>query len=206
MPEPRPHRLRRPHSRSGPVNARALEDLRFIRETMERSGSFTAASGWGQVIIGATAIATAWIAAQQATPFSWLAVWLTEAVLAVAIALAAMQFKARRLGLPLTSGPSRKFAFSFLPPLAAAALLTIVLYRASLLRELPGTWMLLYGTGIVTGGAFSVPIVPVMGASFMLLGVAALFAPGGWANLFMAAGFGGLHILFGVLIAKKHGG
>jgi hypothetical protein len=203
MSEPRVHRIRRPHTRSVPTGA--LDDLRFIRETMERSTSFTAVPGWGQIVMGATAMAAAWIASKQGTSSAWLRVWLGEAGMAGAIGFVAMQMKAQRTGVPLTSGPGRKFVFSFLPAFASGALLTSVLYREGLVQTLPGTWLLLYGTGVVTAGAFSVAIVPVMGACFMLLGVVALLAPG-LGIVSMAAGFGGLHFVFGFLIARRYGG
>ncbi len=202
------HRPRRRFSltSSRPLPSRALDDLRFIRETMERSSSFTAVSGWGQVVVGLTALPTAWIASRQTSGTAWLRIWVAEAVLAVALALAFIYRKAQRSGVPVTSGPGRKFAFSFLPPVASAALITAVLLSARQMRPIPGTWLLLYGTGVVTGGAYSVTIVPVMGFCFMFLGVGALFAPAAWGNLFMVAGFGGLHILFGLWIARRYGG
>jgi hypothetical protein len=191
----------RPHPAPG-----ALDDLRFIRETMERSSAFTAVPGWGQVAMGATAFAAAWIAARQTSSAVWLRVWLADAVLASAIAVVAAQRKARRSGSPLTSGPARKFALAFLPPILAAAILTPIVFHAGALRALPPMWLLLYGAGVITGGAFSVAIVPVMGVCFMGTGVLALLAPAAWGNVFMAAGFGGLHVVFGVLIARRHGG
>jgi hypothetical protein len=198
-------------SRSGqPVDARSLDtravdDLRFIRQTMERSAAFTAVPGWGMVAVGATALPAAWLASHYAFELRWLEIWLCEAVLAVSLSIVAIQSKAARRGLPWTSGPGRKVALSFLPPVAAAGLLTIPLVRANLGSALPGTWMLLYGVGVITGGAFSVSVVPVMGVCFMVTGAAALFLPtfGNWA---MAAGFGGLHILFGIWIARRYGG
>ncbi len=205
MPEHRPRR-RHAHPSLRPLPQRAAEDLRFIRETMERSSSFTAVPGWGQVAMGLTALGAAWIARQQTLPSTWLQVWLGEALAAAAIAFAATWTKAQRAGLPLTSGPGRKFAFSALPPMAAGALLTVFLYRTGLTRNLPGAWLLLYGTGVVTGGAFSVSSVPVMGLCFMLTGAAALLSPSAWGDFFMAAGFGGIHIAFGIWIARKHGG
>jgi branched-subunit amino acid transport protein len=206
MPAQRNCRVRRRDTQPPILHATALDDLRFIRETMERSACFTAASGWGQALIGVTALAASWIAARQSSPAAWLEVWVVEAVLSVAIAFAAIQYKARRAGLPLTSGPGRKFALSFSPPIAAGALITPVLYRAGMTSALPGTWLLLYGVGVVTGGAFSVASVPVMGACFMGMGALALFSPATWGNLWMAAGFGALNIAFGILIARKHGG
>ncbi|HEY6183790.1 MAG TPA: hypothetical protein VIW67_16195 [Terriglobales bacterium] len=184
---------------------RAMEDLRFIRQTMERSSSFTAVSGWGQVAVGATALLTSAIAHKRPTQ-KWLLIWIAEAAVACTVAFISIYRKAHNKGLPLTSGPGKKFAVSFLPPALAGFILTIVLTKAGLPQLLPGTWLLLYGAGVVCGGAFSVAIVPVMGSSFMLAGAAAFVAPSTWGDAFMAAGFGGLHILFGFLIARKHGG
>jgi len=183
-----------------------FEDLRFIRDTMERSAAFTAVSGWGQVLLGLTAAGAAVLAARQISSFAWLRVWLAEGILAVAIGLLACTWKANRRGLPLFSGPARKVALGLAPPLVAGAFLTFLLFRAGLQSALPATWLLLYGAGIMTGGSFSVAIVPVMGVCFMLLGGLAVLAPLAWGNLFLAAGFGGLHIVFGLLIARRHGG
>ncbi|PYQ42636.1 MAG: hypothetical protein DMG99_08470 [Acidobacteria bacterium] len=182
------------------------EDLRFIRDTMERASAFTAVSGWGQVISGATALAAAAVAAQQSSAFGWLRVWLAEGIVAVVIGLLACTWKANRRGLPLFSGPARKVALGLAPPLVAGAFLTFVLFRAGLQAALPAAWLLLYGAGIMTGGAYSVSIVPVMGLCFMLVGSLAVLGPAAWGNWFLAAGFGGLHIIFGFLIARRHGG
>lgn len=192
----------------------AADDLHFIRETMERSSVFTAVPGWGMVAIGITALPAAWLASRYRFDMHWLEIWITEAVLAIGISVAAIHRKAARHGLPWTSGPGRKVALSFAPPIAVAALVTIPLMRVGQNLALPGTWLLLYGCGVIAGGAFSVAIVPVMGICFMFLGAATLFIPvfvpaismatfGNWA---MVAGFGGLHILFGTWIARRHGG
>jgi hypothetical protein len=207
------HRLRRIH-RSAPPSTRdarlpvpnAADDLRFIRDTMERSAAFTAVSGWGYIIMGMTAVGAASLASHQFSAAAWLRVWLAEGLFAIAIGLLSCTWKANRRGLPLFSGPARKVALSLSPPLVAGAFLTFVLFRAGLDSALPPTWLLLYGAGIITGGAFSVAIVPMMGICFMLLGGLALLAPPTWGNLFLAAGFGGLHIVFGFLIARRHGG
>ncbi|PYV31008.1 MAG: hypothetical protein DMG22_18410 [Acidobacteria bacterium] len=188
------------------VDTYAIENLRFIRETMERSAAFTAVPGWGGVLIGVTAIVAAGVAAGQSSPRAWLAVWLAEAATAIIVGSLAVARKARAANLRLFSGPSRKFALSLSPPLVAGALLTVVLYRAGLASFLPGLWLLLYGAGVVTGGAFSVRIVPVMGICFMLVGTAALFSPAAWGDWLLGAGFGGLHVIFGGVIARRYGG
>jgi hypothetical protein len=184
----------------------AMENIRFIRETMERSSAFTAVPGWGGAIIGGTAIVASYIASRQSGPQPWLVTWMVEALVALLIAGWATHQKANAVNIPLFSGPGPKFAISLSPPLLAGALLTVVLYQNGLSTVLPGMWLLLYGVGVVTGGAFSVKVVPVMGVCFMLAGALALFAPAGWGNAFMATGFGGLHILFGIIIARRYGG
>ncbi len=188
------------------LHDRAMDNLRYIRETMERASSFTAVPGWGQVVIGVTALIATYLAARQSTARAWLGTWVAEAIISLLIAGWLMDRKARAMGTPLLFGPGRKVAFSLSPPMIVGALLTVVMFRAGLTAAIPGVWLLLYGTGVVTGGMFSVSIVPVMGICFMVLGAAALFAPGAWGNWLMAAGFGGLHIVFGIIIARKYGG
>ncbi len=183
----------------------ALENLKYIRDTMERASSFTGVPGKGLVAMGGTALAAAFIASRQTSAQGWLWVWLLEAVLALGIAVLTIRQKAQRANQPAFSGPGSRFVFSLTPPLVAGALLTLAFYR-DIFPHLPGLWLLLYGAGIVTGGAFSIRVVPVMGICFMLAGMAALFSPAGWGNLYMAAGFGGLHIIFGTIIARRHGG
>ena len=185
---------------------RALDNVRFIRETMERATSFTAVSGMGQVAVGLTALGAAFVAARQTRPDLWLATWLAEALLALLIAVATTAYKARAVNVPLLSGPARRFVLSFAPPVVAGALLTAVLYRADLFGAMPALWLLLFGAGVITGGAFSARVVPLMGLLFMGTGAVALLCPPAWGDLFMAAGFGGLHIIFGILIARRHGG
>jgi hypothetical protein len=188
------------------LHARAMDNLQYIRETMERATAFTGISGWGQVAIGITALITSFIAARQKAFKNWLAIWLAEAVVALLIAGWSIDRKARAVKMPLLSGPGRKVAFSLSPPIFAGGLMTMVLYRAGLTGAIPGLWLLLYGTGVVTGGMFSVSVVPIMGLCFMMLGAVAFLAPPGFADWFMAAGFGGLHIAFGVIIARRYGG
>jgi hypothetical protein len=193
-------------ARSHQPSIHAVENLRFIRETMERSASFTAVPGKGGMLMGLTALCAAAVAAQQAGPHAWLVVWVLEAAVALLIGALAIIRKARTANLPILSGPSRKFALSLAPPLAAGALLTVVFLRAGLMSAIPGMWLLLYGAGVIAGGSFSVRVVPVMGVCFMAAGAAALFSPPGWGNYYLAAGFGGLHILFGTIIARNYGG
>jgi hypothetical protein len=193
-----------------PIHAHALENIRFIRDTMSRAGQFTAVPGWGGVAMGLTAIAAAIVSGPPDQSLRWIAIWFGEAALAVGIALAAMTRKARRSGTPLWSSrpgtAPHRFALGFMPPLLAGIVLTPVFAATDLAARLPGCWLLLYGTAAATGGAFSVPAVPVMGLCFMALGAAAFAVPAEWGHWLLAAGFGGLHIVFGTIIARNYGG
>lgn len=188
-----------------PIDRRAADNLRFIRDTMERAGSFTAVPGWGGVYIGLTAVAAGAFAHDRplAQQFS---IWLAEAAIALGIGIIAVRVKSNRLALPLGSRPARRALLSFVPPLLAGAMLSVILARFGLLGIMPGLWLLLYGTAVVTGGAFSVRIVPVMGLCFMLLGAISFIAPVNWGNEFLMLGFGVLHIVFGAVIARRYGG
>jgi len=188
------------------IDDRARDNIRFIRETMERATSFTAVPGWGGVAMGITAIGAAVIASQRSSPFAWLLCWVGEAAMAIAIAAWTTYTKARESGTAVLSGPGRRFAYSFAPPLIVGVLLTLLLARIGSLGAVPGVWLLLYGTAVVTGGAFSIRIVPLMGLCFMVLGAVALFCPSSWGNALLGVGFGGFHIIFGAVIARKYGG
>ena len=192
--------------RSVDLRSRAEADLKAIRDAMEGSSRFTSVSGVGEMAAGVTALAAAWIAAGRDTDAGWLAVWVAAAGLAGVISFAAAARKARRNGGSLWSLPARRFALSLAPPLAAGAALTPVLFRAGLLDALPGAWLLFYGAGVVTGGAFSVRIVPLTGVALMLAGAFALAIPEWGRDAWMAAGFGGIHLAFGAALAWRHGG
>jgi hypothetical protein len=198
--------IRKPSAPPVPLHAHAIDNLRYIRETMERAGSFTAVPGWGGVAMGATALAAAGLASHAASTRAWLLCWLLEGAVAVAIGVLAMERKARSAGVPIWSAPARKFVFSFVPPLMAAATLTVVLWRTGAFAAIPGVWLMLYGTGVIAGGAFSVRVVPVMGVCFLAAGALALFSPPALSDFWLGLGFGGLHIVFGAMIARKYGG
>ncbi|MBI2681752.1 MAG: hypothetical protein HYX26_00780 [Acidobacteriales bacterium] len=192
-----------------PPAGEAIEQLRFIRQTMESAGAFTAVPGQGMMAIGLTALATgsyaAWQSDGQITR-TWLYLWLVEAVVAMGIGLWAMLRKAERAGQSLLSGPGRKFATHFIPPMLVGALLTLAMFPHAMRGLIPAMWLMLYGTAVITAGEFSVKIVPVMGACFLGLGALAIFLPTGWVNLYMLLGFAGLHLIFGGIIARRYGG
>jgi hypothetical protein len=195
-----------PPERTPPaLHERALADLRFIRQTMEGAAAFTTFSGAALVAIGISALAAGVLAGSTPGP-AWLRVWIAEAALALIVGVFSTLWKAQAARLPVLAGPLRKFALALAAPVLVGVVLTTALARAEFYDVLPGAWLMLYGTGLLAGGAFSIRLVPVMGACFLGLGVAAALAPPGLGSAGLALGFGGVHIAFGVLVARGHGG
>lgn len=187
------------------LHERAADDLRYIRETMERATSFTAISGVGYVLMGVTAVVASWLAAGRATPEGWLGVWLVELVVAGVIAVVLTARKAHAQGERMRSYAGRKLVLAFAPPMLAGGLLTVAAYLAGDMGLIPGIWLALYGAGVMTGGAYSVRVVPLMGASFIALSAVALLTPVS-GDLLLALGLGGLHVVFGGIIWRRYGG
>ena len=184
---------------------RAEDNLRFIRSTMESASVFTGLSGRGFVLTGISAVFASWLATTQADPQHWFVVWMGELALATVIASGFTWKKTRQQGVLLRLTAIRKLVAAFLPAMLVGALLSLVMYREQLISLLPGIWLSLYGAAVITAGAWSVRVLPVMGAMFMLLGAAALLTPVS-ADWLMAIGFGGLHIVFGTMIWRRYGG
>ncbi len=195
-------------STNEPVNIgdRAVDNLRFIRETMERSAIFTSVPGYGGMLMGATAVGASVFAWQAANYRNWLIIWLTEASLAFAIGFLTLWQKSKTSNASLTSAPARKFALCFAPPMVAGIILSGLFYRLDLFEFLPTVWLTLYGTAVVCGGISSVKIVPIAGWCFIAFGLISVFMPPGYGDLMMALGFGGLHLVFGLVVARKYGG
>lgn len=191
-----------------PINIgdRAIDNLQFIRETMERSTVFTSVPGYGGIFMGVTAIAAAVIANFQPVIRDWLTVWLVEAFLAAGIGSFAIWQKSKITKTSLLSAPAKKFALGFLPPILCAIFITFGLWRFGDFEAMIPAWILLYGAAVVCGGANSVKVVPLAGWCFIALGAIAFFLPAGLGNAMMGLSFGILHIIFGAIVAWKYGG
>lgn len=191
------------------LHDRAADNLRFIRDTMARAGPFTSVSGVGMMLVGVVGLGAAAASARLLDgdhAERWLATWVVAAIVATVLSGVTIWRKAARTGQSLSAGPARRFALAFAPAIVAGAVLTAALTARGQLALLGGTWLTLYGAAVTAGGAFSVRPVPVMGAAFLALGAAAFVLGPAWQPLLLAAGFGGLHLLFGYLIARHHGG
>jgi hypothetical protein len=194
----------------------ALENLQFIRHTIERSTKLTGVSGIGLIAMGIMGAAAAYVAAFRHSVDWWVNAWTYVAIVAFATGVCSMWYKGERTGNPIFTGAGRRFILALAPPIVAGIVLTNLFYMNSQIELVPGTWLLLYGVGVVTAGAFSIRLIPFMGIVFMVLGSVALYLPNSsfapvfgnmtGQDLLLAAGFGGIHIIFGAIIGVRHGG
>lgn len=187
------------------LHDRAIDDLRFIRETMVRSVAFTAISGVGVAAMGIVALG-AFLFARGTTPTEWVATWFGAAVISFVVSWSLTARKARRIGEPLVTGPARRLILGAAPAMMVGGVLTLPILQIGRIELLPAVWTLMYGTAVTSGGANSVRPVPLMGMAFLLLGAVSLLLPTGYENATMLAAFGGLHLIFGTWIAWRHGG
>ena len=191
-----------PHS----IGGHAADNLRFIRQTMERSATFTAIPGVGGVAMGVVGIAGAVAASQQPYGDRWLITWLGAAGIAAIMGLIAMARKASQAGSRLTGANAQRFALGMAAPFVAGAAITYSLWVTRTFSAMPPVWLLLYGAGVLTGGAYSINIVRIIGLFFMALGLIAVVTPPGLGNVWLGIGFGAVHVGFGLYIARYHGG
>ncbi len=193
-------------SRDLSIHGKAASDLAYIRRTMDGSMRFTAVSGWGGIGMAAVAFAAAPLAGARADSAGWLFVWLAAAGAGLIVSVGAVAAKAKRTGQSVAAGAGRRFVFGLGPPLLLGALLTVALWNAGQVALLPPMWLLVYGTALTTAGSYTVAAIPAMGCAFLVLGAAALQAGSAWGDHFMAAGFGGVNLVGGLVVLRRHGG
>jgi hypothetical protein len=181
------------------LEAHALGTLRYIRASID-AARLLAVPGSAGVAMGSLGLLAAVLAAQPALASRWLDIWLGAAIAAFLAGGALLIHQAVRAGSALYRGPARRFLLCLCPPLAAGAVITLALWRHGALDMIPGVWLLLYGCGVAAASTQTIRLVGVMGLAFTVLGVGALALPPAFGNLFLGAGFGGLHLAFGILI------
>ena len=187
------------------LDTHALGTLQYIRASMDAAG-LLAVPGSAGVAMGAVGLlATLLVALPAFAPYLF-EVWLAAGVVAFVCGSALMVHQALRRGATLYRGPARRFLLCLAPPLLAGAVLTWTLWRYGVERMVPGTWLLLYGCAVAAAGTMTIRPVSIMGGLFVLLGVVTLQLPLSVANVMLGAGFGGLHLTFGILIGRmRHG-
>jgi hypothetical protein len=184
------------------LDAHAAATLRYIRASMDAAGT-VAVSGSAGVAMGVIGLLAATLASSAALRPHWLAIWLFAAALACSVGGVLMARQASLQGFTLFGAPVRKFILCLAPGLFAGAAMTFIHWHGNNSHAIPGTWLLLYGCALISTSAPTTRVVGILGSLFALLGLITFWLPQGLQNVALGAGFGGLHLVFGVMIRRK---
>ena len=184
------------------IDSHAVATLRYIRASMDAAAS-VAVPGSAGIAMGSIGVLATVASSTPGLREYWLGVWLMAAALGGGVGFALMTRPASLRGLSLYGTPLRKFALGLFPALLGGAVMTAVHWTNGNMHAIPGTWLLFYGCALISASVSATRMIAVMGASFVLLGLVALLAPERAQMLLLGAGFGGLHVIFGVLIGRK---
>lgn len=195
----------------------ARDHLRVIRQTMERSTQYSTLSGWSGILIGIVAIVGVYLTrsmlggqpvaiqtVRDAAPRLGL-LWATALVLSVAIEFLYNKRRATRVGKRVVSRLGAHILLAALPAFLACGVLTAFFYEHNLLPYILGIWMLCYGLAICAVGLFSARPVTYLGSAFVVSGAITMLAPLTIHLYMMALTFGGFHIIYGIVMARRHG-
>jgi len=183
------------------LDMHALGTLKYIRASIDAAGVLGVPGSAG-IAMGSVGLLAALLAADPPLAPYWLTIWLAAGVAALLCGSALMVHQAVRSETALYRGPARKFLLCLAPSLFAGAVITFALWRGHAVEMLPGAWLLLYGCGVTAASTMTVRSIGIMGGLFLLLGVAALSLPMRDSDLLLGAGFGGLHLAFGIVIGR----
>jgi hypothetical protein len=187
------------------LDMHAIATLRHIRAAMDGAGS-VAIPGSAGIAMGVIGLAAGGLSLLPNFASHWLLIWLVAAPIASMVGALLLTRSGSIATFAATGTPGRKLAFGLLPSLFAGAVMTAVLCKIARIDAIPGTWLLLYGCALVSASVSTTVIVAWMGVYFAGLGVLALASPVTFHVPLLTAGFGGLHIVFGILIARDaHG-
>jgi len=187
------------------LDAHAAATLRYIRASMDAAARVSIPGSAG-IVMGIIGVAAA--AISLAPPFKqhWHLVWLSAAPVAASAGGLLLTRPASLLSFTASGTAGRKLAFCLLPSLFAGAAMTLVLWSGDRMNAVPGTWLLLYGCALISASVPTTALVAWMGICFVGLGIAALFAPFVPQMILLGLGFGGLHIVFGILMGRIDNG
>ncbi len=187
------------------IDSHALGTLNYIRASIDAAGAF-AVPGTAGMAMGAVGLIAAGVASIPALAGHWLLIWLAAATVAAGLGVILVARHRSGIGLPLYKGPARRFVLCLCPALLAGGVLTAVLLQVGAARLIPGVWLLLYGSAVLSATLVTAPammrLVGAMGALFVVCGAIAFEVAPRWHNLILGGGFGALHLVFGFLIGR----
>lgn len=161
-----------------------------------------AVPGSAGIVLGTIALMAAALCLAPGLHKYWLGIWLSAALLGAVLGSILIVRESSLRELRLVGTPLLKFALCLSPSLGAGLVMTAVHWFGGNQHAIPGTWLLLYGCALLTASSATTRVIAALGALFVLFGLTALLLPDDLQLLMLGAGFGGLHVAFGILIAR----
>jgi hypothetical protein len=199
----------------------AQENLRVIRDLMERSTKYSTFSGLSGVLAGLVAITGCLIQYFYvlALPLdsrntAFLINWSIVIILAIGFDFLLTKRRAPQVGKTIVSRLGKQMALAALPGLGTGALLSLVLLHHGLMDQIYPFWMLCYGAAVCAVGLFSQREVTRLGWAFVGTGAVTLLLhylsstpqQGALIGLIMTGiAFGGFHIVYGIVVSRRGG-
>jgi hypothetical protein len=183
------------------LDTHAAATLRYIRASIDGAVSVDVPGSAG-IALGAIGIMATALSSLPALHEYWVLIWLIASLAAAGAGSALLLRDSSLRGLRLIGTPIRRFALCLLPSILAGVVLTAVHWSAGNLHAIAGTWLLLYGCALISASTVTTRTISIMGGCFVALGLLALALPDNLQIPMLGAGFGGLHITFGIIIGR----
>jgi hypothetical protein len=184
------------------LDTHALGTLQYIRASIDAAG-LLAVPGSAGIAMGAVGVLAAILVSLKSLAAHWLEIWLLAGLVASAFGTVLMAHQVISRGTALYRGPLRRFLMCLCPPLLVGAVLTWQLWLHAQTTLIPGVWLLMYGCAVMAASTLTRRALAVMGGLLAVLGIIALQSPPSYQNTVLGIGFGGLHLLFGILIGGR---
>jgi len=210
---------------------RAAEELKVIRQLMQRPVRYSTQSGLSGIVAGCAAllglaadwaVCNAYAGSPRTAMRVNLGVWAGVFVVAFTAVCLITRLRERAQGMPFWSPVKMRILRAIAPPfLAGAGLTGAVMYRwyhgigPNEWGLIPSIWMAFYGVALWQVGEFSAIETRLLGVAFIAaaLPVAAFWQysipgtePGTAPYWTLGATFGGFHLIYGAIVWVRHGG
>jgi hypothetical protein len=186
-----------------------IRDIAEIRSMMERSSRFLSLSGWTGILAGVYALAGAYIAWKflnfnpdgftysTGSPGNLLLLGLIVLALALGTAIADSFRKARARGEKAWNITSKRLLASMAVPLVTGGILVLILFVQDMHGLIAPVTLLFYGLALFNAGRYTYKEIKIFGLAEITLGLISSYFIG-YSLLLWAAGFGVVHIIYGV--------
>lgn len=195
-----------------------IEDLKDIKDMMNKSSKFISLSGWSGISIGILALLASLIAYQRILSYKDISVYNTgwglanELFVIGFITLFVSLFmgiiftyqKSKRLGQKIWNQQTKNLLWNLFIPLVIGGALCLSLFNQGLFIYIAPLTLIFYGLALINASKYTFTEIRSLGITNCVLGLLGINFVG-YGLLLWSIGFGILHIIYGILMKVKHG-